>query len=118
MIDVSEEETDSDETDTHVEDYNLISKANVDNDTCFIFFWENILCLFKFCQECSTRNISMKHYVQGALLSITTVGEEGHTVQWTSQKKTGKRAEENIVIGAALTLSGILFAQMSVFVGQ
>jgi len=57
----------------------------------------------------------LKHYVQGTFLSVTTVCEEGHTVQWTSQKKTGKRPEGNIAIGAALTLSGILFAQMSVF---
>jgi len=57
----------------------------------------------------------MKHYVQGTFFSVTTICEEGHTVQWTSQKKIGKRSEGNIVIGAALTLSGILFAQMSVF---
>jgi len=108
--DISEEESDEDDIDSYVDDNDLISKPNIDDDACFIIFWENILCLFKHCQECSTRNISMKHYIQGTFLSVTTVCEEGHTVQWTSQKKTGKRPEGNIVIGAALTLSGILFA--------
>jgi hypothetical protein len=79
--DVSEEKSDEDDIDTCVDNNDLISKPNIDNNACFIIFWVNILCLFKHCQECcSSRNISMKHYVQGTFLSVTTLCEEGHTV--------------------------------------
>jgi hypothetical protein len=41
--DVSEEESNEDDIDTCVDNNDLISKPNIDNDACFIIFWENTL---------------------------------------------------------------------------
>jgi len=103
--DISEEESDEDDIDSCVDDNDLISKPNIDDDACFIIFWENILCLFKHCQEYSTRNICMKHYIQGTFLSVTTVCEEGHTVQWTSQKRL-ENAQKGILYWSCFNAFG------------
>jgi len=58
---------------------------------------------------------SRQHFAQGALVSIITICEQGHKLQWCSQPKTGKRLEGTILITAALVLSGILFSQFKVF---
>ncbi|XP_050064701.1 uncharacterized protein LOC114122846 [Aphis gossypii] len=107
------DENSSSEDDTNDKD----SESMIDTsmNECFIVFWESLLVLFKSCNICSGKIIKLKHFVQGAFLSINTICEEGHLYQWSSQKKNGTRPEGNILIGASLTLSGILFNQMTVF---
>jgi len=78
-------------------------------------FWNCLLELFTHCRQCSGKITLKQHFTQGALLSVTTVCENGHKLQWYSQPKVNKRPEGNILIGGALTLSGILFNQFKAF---
>jgi len=111
------DENSSSEDDTDVKFKNNESMIDIRTNACFIVFWESLLILFKSCNICSGKIIKLKHFVQGAFLSVNTICEEGHLYQWSSQNKNGTRPEGNILIGASLTLSGILFAQMTVFCG-
>jgi len=78
-------------------------------------FWNCLLELFTHCRQCSGKVTSKQHFIQGALLSVSTLCENGHRLQWYSQPKVNKRPEGNILIGGALTLSGILFNQFKAF---
>jgi len=93
----------------------LTAKNNFENDSCFIVFWNCLLELFTHCRQCSGKVTSKQHFIQGALLSVSTLCENGHRLQWYSQPKVSKRPEGNILIGGALTLSGILFNQFKAF---
>jgi len=104
------------ESDHNDQSQQLTDNSNkISNNSCFIIFWECLSELFDTCRKCTSSVVAKKHYLQGALLSITTKCEKGHTFQWNSQKKNGKQPEGNILIAASLTLSGILFNQMTVF---
>lgn len=115
----STSDIDSDDDSQH--EYNRHDKSNLstqndfNDNSCFVVFWENLSQLFKYCRQCSSRVCSQQHFTQGALVSIITICEQGHIMQWCSQPKTGKRPEGNILITAALVLSGILFNQFKVF---
>ncbi|KAL4152882.1 hypothetical protein QTP88_000715 [Uroleucon formosanum] len=74
-----------------------------DKDSESMIDTKSLLVLFKSCNICSGKIIKLKHFVQG------------HLYQWSSQNKNGTRPEGNILIGASLTLSGILFTQMTIF---
>lgn len=50
----SDEESDKDDINNYVGDNDAMWKLNIVNNSCFIVFLENILYLFKYCQECST----------------------------------------------------------------
>jgi hypothetical protein len=89
---------------------NLSPQNDFDDNYCFVVFWENLSQLFKYCRQCGSRVCSRQHFTQGALVSIITICEQGHKLQWCSQPKTGKRPEGNILITAFLVLSGILFS--------
>lgn len=78
--DVSEEESDE-ENDKDIKDSNLISKPNIDSDACFIIFWENILCLFKYLSRMFSNKYIYETLFLGSFLSVITVCNEGHTVQ-------------------------------------
>lgn len=92
----SEEECDKDGISKYVEDNDAMSKPNIENNSCFIVFWEDILCLFKYCQECSTKNVSIKHYVQGLLLYITTAFVKRVILFYDFLKRT-KNAQKRIL---------------------
>jgi len=102
----------SSEDDTNNKDNESMIDTSL--NACFTVFWQSLFILFKSCNVCSGKIIKLKHFVQGAFLSINTICE-GHLYQWNSQNKNRKRPEGNILIGASLTLSGILFTQMTVF---
>lgn len=91
------------------------SLEKVDSNASFIVFWDCLSELFINCRQCSSKIISKTYFTQGALLSITTVCNKGHKLQWSSQKKIGRRPQGNILIGSALMLSGVLFTQMTAF---
>lgn len=49
------------------------------------------------------------------MLAVQTICENRHIFKWTSQPLSDKRLVGNILMGAALTLSGVLFNQMKTF---
>lgn len=78
------------ESDHNVQSQQLTDNSNkISNNSCFIIFWECLSELFDTCRKCSSSVVAKKHYLQGALLSITTKCEKGHTFQWNFQKKNG-----------------------------
>ncbi|XP_008188913.1 uncharacterized protein LOC103311124, partial [Acyrthosiphon pisum] len=89
--------------------------SNIEDDSCFFVFWDCLLPLFNRCRQCNSTVVSVQHYIQGALLSIITICDRNHKLIWRSQNKSNKRPLGNILIGSALTLSGILYTQMVAF---
>lgn len=81
----------------------------------FFVFWDYLLPLFNRCRQCNSTVVSVQHYIQGALLSVITICDRNHKLIWRSQNKSNKRPLGNILIGSALTLSGILYTQMVAF---
>ena len=77
----------SSEDDTDVKFKDSESMTDININACFIVFWESLLILFKSCNICSGKIIKLKHFVQGAFLSVNTNCEEGHLYEWNSQKK-------------------------------
>ncbi|KAE9524465.1 hypothetical protein AGLY_015186 [Aphis glycines] len=86
--------------------------SNIEDNSCFFVFWDCLLPLFNRCRQCNSTVVSVQHYIQGALQSVITICDRNHKLIWRSQNKSNKRPLGNILIGSALTLSGILYTQM------
>jgi len=79
------------ESDKNYQSQQLTDNSNkISNNSCFIIFWECLSELFNTCRKCSSSVVVKKHYLQGALLLITTKCEKRYTLQWNFQKNNGK----------------------------
>ncbi|CAI6351328.1 unnamed protein product [Macrosiphum euphorbiae] len=95
---------------------NAIRKSKeIENDSCYIVFWESLSILFTRCHYCNAKVENIHNYTKGAMLAVQTICENRHIFKWTSQPLSDKRLVGNILMGAALTLSGVLFNQMKTF---
>lgn len=95
---------------------NAIRKSKeIENDSCYIVFWESLSILFTRCHYCNAKVGNIHNYTKGAMLAVQTICENRHIFKWTSQPLSDKRLVGNILMGAALTLSGVLFNQMKTF---
>lgn len=95
---------------------NVIKKSKeIENDSCYIVFWESLSILFTRCHYCNAKVENIHNYTKGAMLAVQTICENKHIFKWTTQPLSDKRLVGNILMGAALTLSGVLFNQMKTF---
>jgi len=96
---------------------NSINKSKeIENDLCYIVFWEFLSILFTRCHYCNAKVENIHNYTKGAMLAVQTICEYRHIFKWKSQPLSDKRLVGNILMGAALALSGVLFNQTKNFV--
>ena len=71
----------------------------------FIVFENELLKLFKFCQQCGspTDTTTIQH---GSMVTVKTSCMSGHTVTWGSQPQVKGTAAGNLLITAAIVFSG------------
>lgn len=85
------------------------SNCSFDENECFIVYWSCLSKLFKNCRSCKYSIIKHKFICIAASLSVFTICEMGHTLNWSSQSQYGKLPVGNVLIASSLMMSGINF---------
>ena len=72
----------------------------------FIVFENELLKLFKFCQQCGSPTDTTTMIQHGSMVTVKTSCMSGHTVTWGSQPQVKGTAAGNLLITAAIVFSG------------
>lgn len=72
----------------------------------FIVFENELLKLFKFCQQCGSPTDTTTMIQHGSMVTVKTSCMSGHTVTWESQPRVKGTAAGNLLITAAIVFSG------------
>ena len=72
----------------------------------FIVFENELLKLFKFCQQCGSPTDTTTMIQHGSMVTVKTSCMSGHTVTWKSQPQVKGTAAGNLLITAAIVFSG------------
>ena len=72
----------------------------------FIVFENELLKLFKFCQQCGSPTDTTTTTRHGSMVTVKTSCLSGHTVTWESQPQVEGTAAGNLLITAAIVFSG------------
>ena len=93
------------------------TKADVDYEKSrkFLVFEECLLDLLKFCTLCGAPVIETKSFNLGSMIGFTMSCHNGHTVTWRSQPLMNKTPLGNLMISAAVLLSGNTFTKIENF---
>ena len=75
-----------------------------------IVFEHQLDRLFRRCQRCGSRIKSKSKTTQGSMLLVSTTCEKGHQITWTSQPTIERAAAGNILLSAAILISGQHFS--------
>ena len=76
------------------------------NKKKFIVFENELLKLFKFCQQCGSPTDTTTMIQHGSMVTVKTSCMSGHTVTWKSQPQVKGTAAGNLLITAAIVFSG------------
>jgi len=58
---------------------NAIKKSKeIENDSCYIVFWESLSILFTRCHYCNAKVENIHNYTKGAMLAVKTICENRH----------------------------------------
>ena len=71
-----------------------------------IVFENELLKLFKFCQQCGSPTDTTTMIQHGSMVTVKTSCMSGHTVTWKSQPQVKGTAAGNLLITAAIVFSG------------
>ena len=72
----------------------------------FIVFENELLKLFKFCQQCGSPTDTTTMTQHGSMVTVKTSCTNGHTLTWESQPWVKGTAAGNLLITAAIVFSG------------
>jgi hypothetical protein len=117
--------TDSQPTDNHSSDRTYDPDLDSDMDTDkiaeqptelenikkFLVFETELDKLFTFCSRCSARITDISKHTTGSMLSVTTTCQYYHTVTWHSQPLIHRMPAGNLLLSAAILLSGSTYSQ-------
>ena len=81
----------------------------------FIVFENELLKLFKFCQQCGSPTDTTTMTQHGSMVTVKTSCTNGHTLTWESQPWVKGTAAGNLLITAAIVFSGTTYKHSADF---
>ena len=84
-------------------------------DRKFLIFEHKLDKLLVRCQRCGSLIKKKTKATQGSLLIVTTICLKRHHTTWTSQPTVGRAAVGNILLSAAILISGCLLSTFQLF---
>ena len=84
----------------------------------FIVFENELLKLFKFCQQCGSPTDTTTMIQHGSMATVKTSCMSGHMVTWKSQPQVKGTAAGNLLITAAIVFSGNTYKHAADFAKQ
>ena len=84
----------------------------------FIVFENELLKLFKFCQQCGSPTDTTTMIQHGSIVTVKTSCMSGHMVTWKSQPQVKGTAAGNLLITAAIVFSGNTYKHAADFAKQ
>ena len=84
----------------------------------FIVFENELLKLFKFCQQCGSPTDTTTMIQHGSMVTVKTSCMSGHMVTWKSQPQVKGTAAGNLLITAAIVFSGNTYKHAADFAKQ
>ena len=102
--------SDSEDSDSDDDDSQTLPKQKK-----FIVFENELLKLFKFCQQCGSPTDATTTTQHGSMITVKISCMSGHTVTWESQPRVKGTAAGNLLIIAAIVFSGNTFKHTADF---
>ena len=112
MKTLPQSDSQSDDLSQNETDYNPAILSKTKN---FIVNEKELDKLFSLCSTCGQAVVEMKKITKGSMLSIKATCLNGHTKEWNSQPYVDEMPLGNILIPAAVLLTGNTFAPISHF---
>lgn len=113
------EETEEEEEVEVEEDFTSTVPSDPVNGRKYVVWGEKLEELFVSCRQCHSPLVSRKRSEKGSLLTVTTVCQNGHRLQWHSQPSYGRGNSRTgagtWLMSAAIILAGGLFSTFSLF---
>ena len=83
----------------------------VEQMTKYLVFDNQLNKLFKFCPDCGSCITSSEKHISGTLVSVSYTCLQGHNNTWYSQPLIRRMAAGNLLISAAILLSGSTYSK-------
>jgi hypothetical protein len=105
---------DSDISDMDCDDNNdQTDEQPVEEITKYLIFDNQLNKLFKFCPDCGSCIISYTKHISGTLLTVSYNCQQGHNNTWHSQPLLRRMSAGNLLLSAAILLSGSSYAKVA-----
>jgi len=89
------------------------STNDIAGDRKFIVFESQLMMLFKMCRSCGQEMVDLKTSTSGTLFEVNGTCPDGHVLQWQSQPVVRRIPAGNLLLAAAILLSGQTFTSFA-----